>query len=246
MVTMKKKVSYFVLCLFLLNCYLESEPKRGKLQKDTANTTKARKEMVDTQIKPRGIEDPKVLLAMYTVPRHFFVEKQFLNLAYSDTPLPIGHSQTISQPYIVAYMTELLNLKGEEKVLEVGTGCGYQTAVLAEIAKEVYSIEIVKPLCKLAEQNLSQFSYKNIRLQCGDGYRGWKENAPFDRILVAAAPDHIPKALKDQLAIGGIMVIPVGNYHQELIVIKKKSDGSLSEEKVLPVRFVPMTGEAQK
>ena len=241
-----KTILYFILCLLLLYFYIEGKPKRGKVLKNNINFTKSRKEMVESQIKSRNVSDPKVLLAMFSVPRHIFVENQFQNIAYSDSPLPIGYSQTISQPYIVAFMTELLNLKGTEKVLEIGTGCGYQTAVLSEIAKEVYSIEILKPLCELSKDNLSKLSYKNIHLRCGDGYRGWKEEAPFDAILVAAAPEYIPEPLKEQLSSGGSMVIPVGKYYQELIVLKKDKNGSFSEEKILPVRFVPMTGEAQE
>jgi protein-L-isoaspartate(D-aspartate) O-methyltransferase len=165
--------------------------------------------------------------------------------AYEDSPLPIGENQTISQPYIVALMTELLGLKGGEKVLEIGTGSGYQAAVLAEIAKEVYTIEIIKYLADSADERLHRLGYKNVTVKYGDGYQGWEEHAPFDGIIVTAAPDHIPQPLVDQLKIGGRMVIPVGDTFQELKLIVKK-DKNITEKNIVPVRFVPMTGEAQQ
>jgi protein-L-isoaspartate(D-aspartate) O-methyltransferase len=165
--------------------------------------------------------------------------------AYEDRPLPIGEDQTISQPYIVALMTELLGLKGGEKVLEIGTGSGYQAAILAEIAKEVYTIEIIESLANTAEERLQKMGYKNITVKWGDGYQGWEEHAPFDGVIVTAAPDHIPQPLVDQLKIGGRMVIPVGDYFQELKLLTKTEEG-VKEKSVLPVRFVPMTGEAQE
>ena len=165
--------------------------------------------------------------------------------AYADTPLPIGHGQTISQPYIVAFMSEALELKGGERVLEIGTGSGYQAAVLAELAREVYSIEIVEPLGREAEKRLRELGYSNIKLRVGDGYRGWPEAAPFDAIMVTAAPDHVPPALIEQLAEGGRLVLPVGSFFQELVRIRRTKDGT-KQESLLPVRFVPMTGEAQK
>jgi len=207
--------------------------------------TQARFRMVENQIIRRGVRDPLVLEAMRKVPRHVFVPETFRSFAYEDEPLPIGHGQTISQPYIVAYMTEALGLKGGEKVLEIGTGSGYQAAVLAEIAKEVYTIEIVKPLYENAQALLQKLGYSNVFCRCGDGYRGWPEKAPFDAIIITAAPNRIPEPLVEQLKEGGRMVLPLGEGWQELIVIYKRK-GFLEERRLIPVRFVPMTGEIQK
>ena len=204
-----------------------------------------REKMVETQIKARGVKDPRVLSALRKVERHRFVPEEFLNSAYSDQPLPIGEGQTISQPYIVALMTELLELKGDEKVLEIGTGSGYQAAILAELAKEVYSIEIIESLASVAKNRLSGLGYQNIKVKAGDGYLGWPEAAPFDTIIVTAAPDHIPKSLIEQLKEGGRMVVPVGTYAQELKKIVKRS-GKIETTDVIPVVFVPMTGEGVK
>jgi len=201
--------------------------------------------MVTEQIQRRGISDKLVLSAMRKVPRQEFVPDNMKSYAYEDSPLPIGENQTISQPYIVALMTELLGLKGGEKVLEIGTGSGYQAAVLAEIAKEVYTIEIIKYLADSADERLHRLGYKNVTVKYGDGYQGWEEHAPFDGIIVTAAPDHIPQPLVDQLKIGGRMVIPVGDTFQELKLIVKK-DKNITEKNIVPVRFVPMTGEAQQ
>jgi protein-L-isoaspartate(D-aspartate) O-methyltransferase len=204
-----------------------------------------REKMVEIQIKARGVKDPRVLSALLKVERHRFVPEGYLNSAYSDQPLPIGEGQTISQPYIVALMTELLELKGDEKVLEVGTGSGYQAAILAELAKEVYTVEIVESLASTAKNRLLELGYQNIRVKSGDGYLGWPEAAPFDAIIVTAAPDHIPKPLLDQLKEGGRMVVPVGTYTQELEKIVKRS-GKMEKIDVIPVLFVPMTGEGVK
>jgi protein-L-isoaspartate(D-aspartate) O-methyltransferase len=182
---------------------------------------------------------------MGKVPRHLFVPFDERPMAYADTPLPIGHDQTISQPFIVAFMTQALELKGGEKVLEIGTGSGYQAAILAEIAKEVYSIEIVCDLATKAEKLLAELGYKNIRVKCADGYRGWPDTAPFDAVIVTAAPDHVPQPLVDQLKVGGVMVIPVGKGSQDLMVIRKTADGVVKKA-VLPVLFVPMTGDGVK
>lgn len=201
--------------------------------------------MVKNQIEARGVKDKLVLAAMLKVPRHGFVPEKWRDQAYTDSPLPIGEGQTISQPYIVALMTELLNLKGGEKVLEIGTGSGYQAAVLAEIAKEVYTIEIICPLAEKAEKRLKEMGYTNITVRCGDGYQGWKEHAPFDGVIVTAAPDHIPQPLIDQLKVGGRLVIPVGDFYQELMVVVKTETG-IKKMNAIPVRFVPMTGEAEK
>jgi len=206
---------------------------------------KLRHEMVRTQIERRGVKDEQVLKAMRGVPRHEFVPDSQERYAYMDRPLPIGYSQTISQPYIVAYMTEALELEPGRKVLEIGTGSGYQAAVLAEITDHVYSIEIVCPLAERAGKTLSRLGYDRVVVKCGDGYRGWPEHAPFDAVIVTAAPDHVPEPLVEQLARGGRMVIPVGEWSQELILIKKLEDGTIERERLLPVRFVPMTGEAQ-
>jgi len=201
--------------------------------------------MVRLQIRGRGIENAGVLRAMETVPRHLFVPAGMVERAYDDHPLPIGHEQTISQPYIVALMTDLLDLDGDEKVLEIGTGSGYQAAVLAELAAEVYTIEIVEPLALEASARLAELGYDNVHVRAGDGYRGWPEHGPFDAIILTAAPPAIPQPLIDQLAVGGILVAPVGDVHQELQVLEKTADG-LSSRDVIPVRFVPMTGEAQE
>jgi protein-L-isoaspartate(D-aspartate) O-methyltransferase len=204
-----------------------------------------REKMVETQIKARGVKDRRVLSALLKVERHRFVPKEYLNSAYADQPLPIGEGQTISQPYIVGLMTELLELKGDEKVLEIGTGSGYQAAILAELAKEVYTVEIVESLASTAKNRLLELGYQNVRVKSGDGYLGWPEAAPFDAILVTAAPDHIPKPLIDQLKEGGRMVLPVGSDAQELKKIVKRS-GKVETTDIIPVLFVPMTGEGVK
>jgi protein-L-isoaspartate(D-aspartate) O-methyltransferase len=205
-----------------------------------------RERMVSRQIKDRGVSDKKVLAAMEKVERHLFVPEGYLYKAYDDCPLPIGEKQTISQPYIVAYMTEILKLDGKEKVLEVGTGSGYQAAILAEIAKEVYTIEVIKKLGERSKNLLEKLGYENLKVKVGDGYQGWKEHAPFDAIIVTCAPTHVPEALKQQLAEGGIMVIPVGEkYAQELVVLTKKK-GKLVKKETIGVRFVPMIDDKGK
>jgi protein-L-isoaspartate(D-aspartate) O-methyltransferase len=203
--------------------------------------------MVEQQIAGRGIRDPLVLEAMRNVPRHWFVPEAYCESAYEDSPLPIGHSQTISQPYIVAVMTELLELKRGDKVLEIGTGSGYQAAILAELTDEVYTIEIVEPLGQRATAVLKDRGYHEVRVRIGDGYRGWPEAAPFDAIIVTCAPDKPPPPLVEQLAVGGRMCIPVDvpGGDQELIQLHKKPDGTLEQRRVEWVRFVPMTGEAK-
>ncbi len=207
--------------------------------------TQAREEMVNNQIVKRGIKDKRLLKAMLKVERHRFVPEKMQSFAYIDRPLPIGEEQTISQPYIVALMTELLQLEGDEKVLEIGTGSGYQAAILAELCKEVYTIEILEPLAKQAEKLLKNLGYENITVKCGDGYLGWEEHAPFDAIIVTCAPPHIPEPLIDQLAEGGRMVIPVGTYIQELKLLKKLN-GKIEIISTVPVMFVPMTGDEIK
>lgn len=196
--------------------------------------------MVESQIILRGIKDKKVIEAMLKVERHLFVPQDLRDFAYEDRPLPIGEGQTISQPYIVALMTEVLNLKPTDKVLEIGTGSGYQAAILAEIAKEVYTIEIIESLGKRAEKLLKELGYKNIKVKIGDGYLGWEEFSPFDCIIVTCAPDHIPQPLIDQLVEGGRMVIPVGErFYQELVLIEKR-EGKIEKKGIIPVLFVPM------
>ncbi len=198
-----------------------------------------RKMMVDEQIIPRGVKDSHAINAMLKVPRHLFVPDGLKNIAYEDRPLPIGHGQTISQPYIVAFMTEALGLKKQDKVLEIGTGSGYQAAILAEIVREVYTIEIIPPLAEEAKRKLDELGYRNITVKCGDGYLGWKEKAPFDAIIVTAAPEKIPQMLVEQLKEGGQMVVPIGAFFQELYLITKTKDG-IEKKPLIPVRFVPM------
>ncbi len=202
-----------------------------------------RQKMVEDQLRTRGIEDERVLAAMSKVPRHQFVDSSWEELAYSDRPLPIAHKQTISQPYIVAYMTQAAEITPEKKVLEIGTGCGYQTAILGEIAQCVYSVEIIPQLAEKAALKLSLLGYKNIKVKTGDGYQGWAENAPYDAIIVTAAPERIPQPLIDQLAINGKMVIPVGKDVQDIIVLTKNESGILGE-RTIPVCFVPMRKKA--
>jgi protein-L-isoaspartate(D-aspartate) O-methyltransferase len=202
-----------------------------------------RQRMVQQQLMPRGINDGRVLAAMAKVPREEFVPSDSREASYADGPLPIGYGQTISQPYIVAFMTEELRPKPNDRVLEIGTGSGYQAAILAELVKEAYTVEIVEPLAKNAETTLQRLGYKNVHVKIGDGYKGWPEEAPFDAIIVTCAPNKVPQPLVDQLKDGGRMVIPVGErFAQELYLLEKKN-GRLKESAVLPVRFVPMVGE---
>jgi protein-L-isoaspartate(D-aspartate) O-methyltransferase len=203
-----------------------------------------RKEMVEKQIRARGVKDPAVLDAMMRVERHHFVPQGLETAAYNDNPLSIGEGQTISQPYIVALMTELAGVHKTSKVLEIGTGSGYQAAVLSVLAKEVFTIEIIESLGNQAKQKLDALGYDNVHVRIGDGYKGWPEEAPFDAILVTAAPDHIPQPLIDQLKTGAKLIIPLGDYYQDLAVITKTPKG-VEQEKIIPVRFVPMTGEAE-
>jgi len=201
--------------------------------------------MVERQIAGRGITDSRVLKAMRAVPRHRFVPESESSVAYDDRPIPIGYGQTISQPYIVAFMTEALELTGREKVLEIGTGSGYQAAVLAKIVSQVFTIEIVEPLAEQSETTFQELGYTNITVKGGDGYQGWPDEAPFDAIIVTAAPDHIPQPLKDQLKVGGRLILPKGKWVQELVLVRRTESG-LKRTSLLPVAFVPMTGEAEK
>lgn len=196
--------------------------------------------MVKNQLEKRGIQDKEVLRAMRETPRHLFIPENLRDMAYDDGPLPIGEGQTISQPYIVALMTELLELNGDERILEIGTGSGYQAAVLSPLVKKVYSIEIVKSLAEKAGKNLKKMRYHNVAVKWGDGFQGWKEHAPYDAIIVTAAPDRVPQTLIDQMKIGGRLVLPVGTYFQKLKVITKMGDGRVEEKNIISVRFVPM------
>jgi len=213
--------------------------------KDSTDYAEARRDMVEQQIQARGIKNPRLVNALLKVERHLFVPEKYRDEAYNDYPLPIGKDQTISQPYIVALMTDLLNLDGSEKVLEIGTGSGYQAAVLGELAREVYTIEIVESLAERAGQLLDSLGYDNITCREGDGYIGWEEKAPFDAIIVTCAPPFVPQPLIDQLAEDGRLVIPVGSLYQELYLIQKE-DQTLTHTSIIPVRFVPMTGEGLK
>ncbi len=207
-------------------------------------TASQRLRMVEQQIAARGVSDPQVLTALREVPRHLFVPEELRGYAYDDHPLPIGEGQTISQPYIVGLMTELLRLEPEHRVLEVGTGSGYQAAVLARLVREVYSVEILEPLASSARERLARLGYGNVRVLRADGYYGWSEAAPFDAIIVTCAGGHVPPPLLRQLRPGGRMVMPVGSpfMAQQLVLVEKSPDGTLSQRNVLPVMFVRLLG----
>jgi protein-L-isoaspartate(D-aspartate) O-methyltransferase len=201
-----------------------------------------RRRMIDDQLRARDITSPRVLDAMRKVPRHLFVPEPYRDRAYGDYPLPIGFDQTISQPYIVAFMTQALGVERGHRVLEIGTGSAYQAAVLGELTDEVYTIEIVEPLADRARETLSALGYRHVQVRTGNGYLGWPEHAPFDRIIVTAAPPEVPPALVEQLKVGGIMAIPVGTIDQDLLILRK-TDRGMQTVATLPVRFVPMTGK---
>ena len=218
----------------------------GQKAPQTSDFAAQRQLMVQQQLMTRGINDNRVLEAMAKVPREEFVPPDSRAATYEDGPLPIGYGQTISQPYIVAFMTEQLRLSPTHRVLEIGTGSGYQAAILAELAGEVYTIELVEPLAKNAEATLQRLGYKNVHVKVGDGYKGWPEYAPFDAIIVTCAPDKVPHLLTDQLKESGRMIIPVGDRFAQQLYLLEKKNGQLKESVTLPVRFVPMEGEATK
>ncbi len=232
-------VLMLVSALFLSECFGNYQ-KNNSEEKDRFK--KMREKMIESQIRSRGIKDENVLKALDEVPRHLFVPEDLRERAYGDEPLPIGSGQTISQPYIVAYMTEQLDLQPEDRVLEVGTGSGYQAAVLSRLVDSVYSIEILPELSKQAQQVIRELGYENIYFRVGNGFYGWPEHAPYDAIIVTAAPGKIPDPLVEQLKEGGQMIIPVGDYFQELYLLKKE-EGKIKKQKKLPVRFVPLQGE---
>ena len=210
------------------------------MTEDEERYARLRQRMVESQLQDRGIRDPAVLDAFLRVPRHRFVPREERYEAYEDHPLPIGSGQTISQPYVVAYMLQKLELEGNERVLEIGTGSGYQTALLAEIADQVYTVECLPELALRARQILEELGYDNVQARIGDGAAGWPEAAPFDAIIGSAAPQELPPLLVDQLSPGGRMILPVGTFNQSLILVEKKPDGFVRRTPLLPVRFVPM------
>lgn len=213
----------------------------GSPQRSEEELAAQRRKLVEV-LKSQGLKRRTVLDALLKVPRHKFVPASHRNRAYENRALPIAHDQTISQPYIVGYMTEAADIARGDRVLEIGTGSGYQAAVLAELAKEVYSIEIVPPLADSARNLLGELGYKNVQVKTGNGYLGWPEHAPFDAIIVTAAPDEVPQALVDQLAVGGTMVVPVGSGFQQMVIITRRESGVV-ERRTIPVAFVPMVGK---
>jgi protein-L-isoaspartate(D-aspartate) O-methyltransferase len=236
---MKHLLGLILLYALTFFCYHgNNSSENGK----TDRFVRMRQDMVEKQIKARGVKDPRVLQALSTVPRHLFVPENLKEEAYGDEPLPIGSGQTISQPYIVAYMTEQLNLQPSDRVLEVGTGSGYQAAVLAELVDSVFTIEILPGLSEHAQRVIAKLGYKNIEFKIGNGFYGWPEKAPFDAIIVTAAPEKIPDPLVEQLKLEGKMIIPVGDFFQELFLVVKDKSG-IRKERKLPVRFVPLQGE---
>lgn len=234
-----------LLIIFIFSFFACQNKGQVDLKKMEKKFMALREKMVQEQIERRGITDKNVLEAMRKVPRHLFVPEEYRNEAYEDYPLPIGEGQTISQPYIVAKMTELLEIKKGEKVLEIGTGSGYQAAILAEMGANVFTIEILPKLAENAKKTLAELGYKNIQVLIGDGFKGYIPEAPYDKIIVTAAPEKIPEPLIEQLKTDGKLVIPVGKYNQELKLVSKTKEGIIVEN-VLPVRFVPMVGEVEK
>jgi protein-L-isoaspartate(D-aspartate) O-methyltransferase len=244
---MNKRLGYLVMAAGLCACDSRRITKMKTPDMDEARNTSARAQMVAEQLAAptRGITHRGVLQAMASVPRHEFVPESQRRRAYDDGPLPIGYGQTISQPYIVAFMTEQLSPQATHRVLEIGTGSGYQAAVLAQLVREVYSVEILEPLATRAAADLQRLGYANVFVRSGDGYQGWPEKAPFDAVIVTCAPEHIPQPLVDQLKEGGRMLIPVGPSLDQKLYVLEKRDGKVRQRAVLPVRFVPMTGQGQ-
>jgi protein-L-isoaspartate(D-aspartate) O-methyltransferase len=249
-----KLLIVFLMYPSVLTCYggcstnwfpISQKGQQKQPSSEEAEFARLREQMVREQLQGRDIKDQRVLEAMLKVPRHEFVPRDFARSAYNDGALPLKMGQTISQPYIVAYMTQALELKGTERILEIGTGSGYQAAVLAEIAAEVYTIEILPQLQEEAAAVLNKLGYQNIHFRVGDGYLGWPENAPFDCIIVTAAPERVPQPLIDQLKEGGRMIVPVGVISQDLVLVEKEKSG-VTRHTMIPVRFVPMTGKAQE
>jgi|TARA_Y100000296_G_C5121856_1_gene230818 protein-L-isoaspartate(D-aspartate) O-methyltransferase len=237
-----KNNSFYLQLTILLACVnVEGQP----IENNTLFYQLLRQAMIEDQIIDRGVSDEKVIKAMADIPRHLFVKESLRDLAYADGPLPIGYNQTISQPYIVAYMTEILQPDTHHTVLEVGTGSGYQAAILSKLVHHVYSIEIITELGKEAADRLERLGYDNVTVRIGDGYKGWEKHAPFDRIIVTAAPEQIPEKLVEQLKPGGRMVLPVGEtlLGQDMLVVKKDKTGQVTTQETIPVRFVPMIHE---
>ena len=237
-----KNISFYLQLTILLACVnVEGQ----SIENDTLFYQVLRQAMIEDQIIDRGVSDERVIKAMADIPRHLFVKESLRDLAYADGPLPIGYSQTISQPYIVAYMTEILQPDTHHTVLEVGTGSGYQAAILSKLVHHVYSIEIITELGKEATERLERLGYDNVTVRIGDGYKGWEKHAPFDRIIVTAAPEQIPEKLVEQLKPGGRMVLPVGETFlgQDMLVVKKDKTGQVTTQETIPVRFVPMIHE---
>jgi protein-L-isoaspartate(D-aspartate) O-methyltransferase len=235
------RFGFFLLSIVLLSVpFPATSLYQARRETDIEQYTRQRASMVTEQLRQRGISDARVLDVMRQVPRHLFVPESVRPLAYADRPLPIGHGQTISQPFIVAYMTDVLEVARTHRVLEIGTGSGYQAAVLAHLAREVYTVEIVPELARRASALLDSLGYSNVYIREGDGYAGWSEHAPFDRIIVTAAPEQVPQTLVDQLANEGRLVIPVGTSEQWLTLIEKTT-AAVTQRRTIPVRFVPLT-----
>ena len=240
---MKKFLSPFIIFMLIqfgTICFVQSQQTQSQSSFMTKEWSEKANKMVKYQIEKRGVTNEKVLNVMRNTPRHLFVPPALASMAYDDYPLPIGEDQTISQPYVVALMTDLLNLKGNEIILEIGTGSGYQAAVLAQLVDTVYTIELIESLANNSKQRLQNLNYKNVNVRHGDGYRGWPEAAPFDAIIVTAAPKEVPQELINQLKVDGKIIIPVGDKWQELQLITKIDKSKIKKRSVIPVRFVPM------
>ena len=245
------KLLLVFIILISAGCVEAEVDNNGQKQQVSAETISSpyyakRKQMVKDQMISRGIHEKDIIKAFLKVERHLFVPKRYRSRAYGDHPLPIGEGQTISQPYIVAFMTQVLDLKRTDKVLEIGTGSGYQAAILGELSDNVYTIEINEPLGRRAKDLLKELGYSNVKVKIGDGYKGWKEHAPFDAIIVTCAPTHVPAPLKEQLKEGGRMIIPVGEAYAQKLLYIQKIDNELKQQSEFPVRFVPMVDEKGK